>query len=151
MKLETDELFDTPFCIFSGDKSFTLTQRERDNIKRYLTSGGFILASPSCSDENWDKSFRRELKSCFPDRELTRLPMSHPVFSIVRNITRLTDKYGKPTMIEGLEIDGRLVLLYSKDGLNDVSNAKGCCCCGGNQIAECVEVNVNALVYALLY
>ena len=151
VKLETDALFDTPFCVFSGDKTFNLTQKERDNLKKYLLNGGFILASPSCSDENWDKAFRREIKVCFPDKNLTRIPMTHPIFSIVKEIPRLTDKYGKPTLIEGLEIDGRLVMVYSKDGLNDVMNAKGCCCCGGNQISECVPVNINVLTYALLY
>ena len=151
VKLESDSLFDTPFCVFSGDKSFTLQQKERENLKKYLQHGGFILASPSCSDENWDKSFRKELKLCFPDRDLSRIPMSHAIFSTVKKIPRLTDKYGKPALIEGLEIDGRLVLVYSKEGLNDVSNAKGCCCCGGNQINECVQVNVNVLTYALLY
>ena len=151
VKLETDAVFETPFCVFSGDKTFTLSAKERENLRKYLLTGGFILASPSCSDENWDKSFRRELKICFPERNLAPIPMSHPIFSVVSKIPRLTDKYGKPTMIEGLEIDGRIVLVYSKDGLNDVSNAKGCCCCGGNQINECVQVNVNVLTYAVLY
>ena len=49
------------------------------------------------------------------------------------------------------EVNGRLVMVYSKDGLNDVSNAKGCCCCGGNMIVEAVLVNVNVFTYALLY
>jgi hypothetical protein len=151
VKLESDALFETPFCVFSGDKTFVLTQRERDNLKKYLLNGGFILASPSCSDENWDASFRREIKLCFPDRSLAPIPMSHPIFSVVNKISRLTDKYGKPKMIEGLEIDGRLGVVYSKDGLNDVSHAEGCCCCGGNQINECLNVNVNVLTYALLY
>jgi hypothetical protein len=43
------------------------------------------------------------------------------------------------------------VMIYSKEGLNDVSNAKGCCCCGGGMIMESVTVNVNAFTYALLY
>lgn len=151
VKLDSDELFLTPFCVFSGDKSFTLTEHERNNLKKYLLNGGFILASPSCSDENWDASFRREIKLCFPDLRLAEIPMSHPIFSVVNKIPRLTDKYGRPTMIEGMEIDGRLGLVYSKDGLNDVAHAEGCCCCGGNQITECLHVNVNVLTYALLY
>jgi hypothetical protein len=77
--------------------------------------------------------------------------MSHPIFSVVNKIPRLNDKYGRSTTIEGMEFDGRLGLVYSKDGLNDVSHAEGCCCCGGNQITECLQVNVNVLTYALLY
>ena len=57
---------------FSGNDSFTLPQKERENLKKYLLNGGFILASPGCSDESWDASFRRELKICFPDQKLVR-------------------------------------------------------------------------------
>ena len=69
----------------------------------------------------------------------------------MKEIRRLTDKKGGTTFVEGLEINGRLVMVYSKDGLNDVANAKGCCCCGGNMIIEAAEVNVNILTYSLLY
>ncbi len=65
VKLDSDQLFDTPFCVFSGDKTFTLTDHERENLKKYLLAGGFILASPSCSDEHWDASFRREIETLF--------------------------------------------------------------------------------------
>jgi hypothetical protein len=35
--------------------------------------------------------------------------------------------------------------------LNNTANAPGCCCCGGNEIKNSMEVNVNILAYALLY
>jgi hypothetical protein len=54
-------------------------------------------------------------------------------------------------MLEGLEINGRLVLVYSKEGLNDVSHAEGCCCCGGNEISKPALVNVNIFTYAVVY
>ncbi len=130
---------------------FALTKKERDNLRKYLLNGGFILSSPGCSDPRWDTALRRELKLIFPEYKMVKLPMSHPVFSIVNQINRLTDKHGGPAFVEGMEVNGRLVMVYSKDGLNDVSNAKGCCCCGGNMIAESVLVNVNVFTYALLY
>jgi hypothetical protein len=151
VKLDADGLFDYPFCVFSGNESFTLTQKERDNLRKYVSDGGFILASPGCSDEKWDAAFRRELKLCFPESKLTKIPMSHPVFSAVNKLTRLTDKHGNPVMLEGLEINGRLAVVYSKEGLNDVAHAEGCCCCGGNEIADPAKVNVNIFTYALLY
>ena len=61
---------------------------------------------------------------------------------------RAPELYGRVTLEQ---INGRLAVVYSKDGLNDVGNAKGCCCCGGNMITESVLVNVNAFAYALLY
>ncbi len=88
---------------------------------------------------------------CFPEYPLQKIPMTHPIFSIVNPISRLVDKNGKPVFIEGLEINGRLVLVYSKEGLNDVAHASGCCCCGGNEIQDPAKVNVNVFTYAVLY
>lgn len=151
VRLDSDGVFDFPFCVMSGNEKFSFTQKERAALRKYLTQGGFLLVSPGCSDENWDKSFRQEMKACFPEYTLQKIPMTHPIFSIVNPIPRLTDKHGKPVALEGLEINGRLVLVYSKEGLNDVEHAEGCCCCGGNEIKDPAKVNVNVFTYAVLY
>jgi hypothetical protein len=151
VRLDSDDLFRYPFCVMSGNEHFSLSQKERERMRKYLMNGGFLLASPGCSDVNWDKSFRDELKLIFPEHALKPIPMSHPIFSVVNRIPQLTDKKGKTVMLEGLEINGRLVMVYSKEGLNDVANAKGCCCCGGNEITQPARVNVNVFTYALLY
>jgi len=151
VRLDSETLFDYPFCVMSGNESFVLTEKERNQIRKYLSQGGFILASPGCSDDKWDKAFRDEIKLCFPDIPLKPIPMTHPIFSLVHSIPQLTEKHGKVVMLDGLEINGRLVLVYSKEGLNDVENAKGCCCCGGNEIRDPAAVNVNIFTYAVLY
>lgn len=151
VRLDAEGLFDFPFCVMSGNDDFKFTEGERNQLRKFLTQGGFLLVSPGCSDEKWDKAFRVELKVCFPQYALKAIPMNHPIFSTVNQIPRLTDKNGKQVMLEGLEINGRLVLVYSKEGLNDVANAKGCCCCGGNEIRDPAQVNVNVFTYAVLY
>ena len=151
VRLDSDTVFDFPFCVWSGEGNFTLTTKDRENLRKYLLNGGFILSSPGCSDASWDGALRKELKLMFPDNNLVKLPMNHPVFNVVHRIERLTNKSGGSAYVEGMEVNGRLVMIYSKEGLNDVSNAKGCCCCGGGMIMESVTVNVNAFTYALLY
>jgi hypothetical protein len=151
VRLDADAFFDYPFCVMSGNESFSLSERERGQLRKYLSQGGFLLVSPGCSDEKWDKSFRQEIKVCFPDNALKKIPMNHPVFSIVHSIERLTDQHGKQVMLEGLEMNGRLVLVYSREGLNDVAHANGCCCCGGNEVRNPELVNVNVFTYAVLY
>jgi len=151
VRLDADALFDYPFCVMSGNDDFSLTTKERQQLRQYLTRGGFLLASPGCSDEKWDAAFRREIKACFPEYPLHDIPMTHPIFSIVNPIPHLMEKHGNLVSLEGLEINGRLVLVYSKEGLNDVENASGCCCCGGNEIQEPARVNVNVFTYAALY
>lgn len=151
VRLDSAELFDFPFCVMSGNERFTLSEKERVQLRKYLTQGGFLLVSPGCSDADWDKSFRQAIKLCFPEYSLQKIPMSHPVFSTVHKITRITEKHGKAAMLEGLEINGRLVLVYSREGLNDVENAKGCCCCGGNELRNPRVINLNVFTYAVLY
>ena len=89
-------------------------------------------------------------RSPLPEHKFATLPMDHDVFTIVHRITKVrTRKHS--VKLQGLQINGRLALLYSPEGLNDVRNAPGCCCCGGAEITESRKINVNALVYALLY
>ena len=151
VRLDSDAVFDFPFCVMSGNDTFSLADKERKQFRKYLAQGGFLLVSPGCSDEKWDKAFRQLIKLCFPENALKPIPMSHPIFSLVNQISRLTDKHGKPALLEGLEINGRLVLVHSKEGLNDVEHAKGCCCCGGNELRDPGKINVNAFTYAVLY
>ncbi|NQZ56346.1 MAG: DUF4159 domain-containing protein [Lentisphaeraceae bacterium] len=151
VKLNSKELFDTPFCVFSGGGNFSLSKAERDNLKKYLLNGGFILASPNCSNEKWDSSLRRIMKSIFPKNSFKKVPMDHPIFSLVYQVKALHLKNGGTAGVEGLFIGDRLVMVYSKEGLNDVGNAKGCCCCGGNEIKESQKMNVNILTYSLLH
>jgi hypothetical protein len=151
VRLDAEALFDFPFCVMSGNENFSLTEKERGQLRKFLNQGGFLLVSPGCSDQKWDRSFRQELKVCFPGLSLKQIPMTHPIFSIVNPIPRLTDEHGKQVMLEGLEINGRLVLVYSKEGLNDVAHAEGCCCCGGNEISNPGLVNVNIFTYAVVY
>jgi hypothetical protein len=151
VRLDSDGVFDLPFCVFSGEEAFTLTERERKNLRQYLLNGGFLLSSPSCSNDAWDKSLRKEIELALPEYKLTKIPMSHPVFSVLNKIETLKCKTGNTALLEGLEVNGRLVMIHSKEGLNDVGNAKGCCCCGGNEILISASVNVNILTYVLLY
>lgn len=149
VKLGTKALFESPFTVVSGEGSFRFSEAERKNLLQYLTCGGFLLASPGCSDKAWNKSFRAEINALFPETPLKTIPMTHPIFSLLYEVPSLNLKSGGTTLLEGIEIKGRLVLIYSAEGLNDVQNAKGCCCCGGNMIRESEKVNVNILLHAL--
>jgi hypothetical protein len=151
VKLSSEELFNFPLVIMTGEGSFQLTDEERDNLRRFVNRGGFLLASAGCSSTDWDRSFRREMSRTFPDLPLRALGMDHPVFHTVYDIKELTAKHGTPKPLEGVSVGGRLGVLYSQDGLNDTAHTQGCCCCGGNEIRNAEQINVNILAYALVY
>jgi hypothetical protein len=151
VKLAGDELFEFPLVIMTGEGAFELPDAERQNLRRFVENGGMLIASASCSSPDWDRSFRAEMAKVFPDHGMAALGMDHPVFHTVYDIGELKAKHGVPRPLEGVSVGGRLGVIYSQDGLNNTANTQGCCCCGGNEITNCEQVNVNILAYALLY
>ena len=151
VKLASDEVYNFPLVIMTGEGSFALTDAERKNLRQYVERGGLLLASAGCSSTEWDRSFRKEMALVFPPLSLSPLSMDHQLFQTVYKITELKAKHGTPKPIEGLSLEGRLGVIYSPDGLNDTAHTQGCCCCGGNEITNCVEINVNILAYALVF
>lgn len=156
IKVSTDKMYQFPFAVMTGEGQFSLTAQERRALKSYLSRGGFLLASAGCSSKEWDRSFRKEIYRIFPERKLTKIPMGHPLFHTVFEIRNIHLKKGGSAALEGLEIDGKIVLVYSAEGLNDTANAskkggKKCCCCGGNEVKNSQQINVNIFTYALTH
>lgn len=152
VKLDSKELFDHPFVVMTGEGEFRLLAKERENLTSYLKGGGFLLASAGCSSKEWDQAFHRELRTAMPEAEIKPIPMDHPLFRTVFQIQKLDlAKSSGQASLEGIELNGKLVCVYSRHGLNDTHNTTGCCCCGGNEIQNSQEINVNIVAYALLH
>jgi hypothetical protein len=152
VKLADEELFKIPFVIMTGEGDFNLTSKERTNLKKYLENGGFLLASASCSSQPWSQAFEREIKRIFGKDSFKEIPMNHEIFRTVFTIKDLKlAKSSGQSKLMGLTVKGKIVMVYSADGLNDTAHAQGCCCCGGNEIQNAMEINANILAYALLH
>jgi hypothetical protein len=91
------------------------------------------------------------MAAVFPRRPLEAIDMGHPIFHTVEDIAELRARHGTPRPLVGVSIGGRLGVVYSQDGLNDSPHSTGCCCCGGNELENAIEINVNILAYALTY
>jgi hypothetical protein len=150
VKLASAEIFNYPILVMTGEGEFTLLEQERENLRNFIERGGFLLSSAGCSSDEWDRSFRKEMATVFATRELKPLGQDHLVFHTVYDVEKLEAKHGTPKPLLGIHFGTRLGVLYSQDGLNDTSNTQGCCCCGGNEITNAEEINVNILVYSLL-
>lgn len=154
IRSESPDLFEYPFAVLTGEGPWAFTDEQRQNVREYLSHGGFIVASAGCSSKIWANTFRGEIQKIFPDVELKKLDAGHPVYHTVFDITSSRYKRGENKLPElwGLDLDGRTVLVFSPDGLNDTDNAGGgCCCCGGNEVKSAKIMNVNLLAYALTH
>jgi hypothetical protein len=151
VKLGSDDIYEFPLLIMTGEGAFQLSDKERECLRRYIERGGFLLASAGCSSSEWDRSFRREMAQVFPKHPLQPIDASHPVFHTVYEIKETKARHGTPQPLVAVSIGGRLGVIYSPDGLNDSGHTSGCCCCGGNELSNAVEINVNILAYAMTY
>src|SRR5215467_7097231 len=50
VRLDSNDLYHYPFAVMTGEGAFSLTPKERIQLKYYVTNGGFLLASAGCSD-----------------------------------------------------------------------------------------------------
>lgn len=116
--LSDDEIFNHPFIIFVGEHvAMRLNRAEREKLRRYLLSGGFLYVDECPAKLSLREPLRNELQRLFPEHKLERLPLSHPLYRSFYLITRIPPSgKGGTTYHEGISINGRLVLIYSANG-----------------------------------
>src|SRR5688500_12490667 len=112
VKLSSDELFEFPLVIMTGEGEFALPEAERQNLRRFVERGGLLLGSAGCSSPDWDRSFRAEMAKVFPEQPLAALGMDHPISHTVFDVKQLTAKHGTPRPLEAVTIGGRVGVIY---------------------------------------
>jgi hypothetical protein len=91
IKLDSQELFSIkpPFIFMTGTKDFRLTDKEVENLRKYVRIGGAIWGDSSVPGKNsrFDIAFRREMRRVLPDKDKDweELPKNHPIFDKSRN------------------------------------------------------------------
>ena len=153
--LSSDDLFSHPLAVMTGEGAFELTDDEVSRLRSFVLQGGFLLASAGCSSDAWAISMRRALARAFPEHELEELSLEHEVFHTLYDIREFVSRKRARVSLQGLQIGGRLGVVFSAQGLNDSGSAgvdeKGasCCCCTGDEILGAKYLNANIVMYAM--
>lgn len=152
VRADSDEIFEHPFLYITGHGDCDLTDLGRKNVKEILEHGGFLLAD-NCSgakDVGFDRSFRGQLALMFPDKNLEPLPMDHPVFSSYNKIDKILggDKRLDP-FIEGMELNGRTAVIYTRNDLGCAWEGHPCLPGGQQQRIHAFDMGVNIIYYAV--
>jgi hypothetical protein len=118
-------LFQFPFVFACGHGNIKLTPAEVVNLRRYLTTGGFLWVD---DDFGIGPSLRREMQRVFPDAAFVELPFSHGIFhshyDFPQGLPKIHEHDGGPPKAYGIVREGRLVVLFTfdtdlGDGLED--------------------------------
>ncbi len=124
-RITDPEFLKYPIAYIAGHGNIRFSPQEVEQLRRYLTSGGFLYAD---DDFGMDASFRREMKKVFPELKFVELPFSHPIYHMYyqfdHGLPKVHEHYGGPPKGFGLIYQGRLVCFYSwntdiSDGCED--------------------------------
>ena len=72
------DLFNFPIVFMTGHGNVFLTEQEAQNLRNYLTSGGFLHVS---DNYGLDKYIRREMNKVFPELKFQEIPSNHPIYN----------------------------------------------------------------------
>jgi len=80
-----DEMCRFPFVFMTSGGSFELPDDELQNLKEFLTRGGFVFADDCMFEGSGDKdrffqSYRQHIGKIFPDNPMREIPLDHEVF-----------------------------------------------------------------------
>ena len=147
-----DDIFSrSSYLYITGHGNIKFSDEEAQILRDHLLSDAFLHA-----DDNYgmDKSFRREMKKVFPEKDWVELPLDHPIFNIFYKLPNGLPKVhehdkNRPQAL-GLFNEGKLMVLYTfesdlgdgwEDGRvhNDPEDVR----------VSALEMGTNIILYAL--
>lgn len=159
-----ETLFNYPLLYMHGRTNFALTAEEREQLSLYLRNGGFLFADASCGAPQFDASFRELMSQVLglplvripPDHELYQNPLGHDIRQVRRRIPTgdersaldIEERVGEP-ILEGVEIDGRYAVVYSKYDLSCSLERKATVACVGYPTEDASKIAVNIVLFGL--
>lgn len=167
LTLDSPDLFDHLLLFLHGGKEFALTDEQVQALRLHLQRGGLLFADACCGSASFDASFRKLATQLFPDQALKRLPIDHefykfsPAFRLqkvkIRTFHGTTANFSekwhvketKP-QLEGVELNGRLVMIYSRHDVSCALAAPNRNDCEGYVPEDARRIGVNVVMYALL-
>ncbi|MFW6189253.1 MAG: DUF4159 domain-containing protein [Planctomycetota bacterium] len=157
--LVSEELQQYPFLYLTGRHGFTLSDAQVRALRHFLSSGGFLLASPSAGRREFDAAFRREIGRVLEGSSLRKLPPEHPAYHIVHRLdevryadyVRSEGEQPPAHPLEGARLGGVTAVVYCPYGLG--SGWRGFEHPFGRDVApeDALKLGVNLVLYAMTH
>ncbi len=116
VKPSSSDLFDYPYIFATGHGNILFSDRDIQNLRIYLLSGGFLHI-----DDNYGMTpyAKREIKRLFPEKELVILGTDHSIFKepfqFPEGLPKIHEHDGKQPQAFGLFEGDRLILLLTTE------------------------------------
>jgi hypothetical protein len=147
-----------PFLFATGHMGLRFDAEHIRQLREYLERGGFLHIE-DCDIRlnggrgNMRQSLKHVMKQVFPDKELERLDMSHPIYHTLYDHDeylggdKLIPPYGDYD--EAIIVDERVVVYFCPSDLNCAWEGRPCSPGGEEQRQWAFEQGMNVVAYAL--
>jgi hypothetical protein len=165
MRLTYENLIDFRFLYMHGRNAFALRDDEIKKLRFNLETGGLLFADACCGSKAFDQAFRQLVKALWPDKPLEAIPLNDDLFGPELNGTGITTVRcrregpdGKkaetefrnvPPQLEGVKINGRWVIIYSKYDIGCALERRQATDCLGHDHDSAVLLGKAAVLYAM--
>ncbi len=143
-----------PFLFMTSEYDFTLTSRQKQNLKQYIEEGGFLLMDDCVISGTTDYFYQCSLhllREIFGHEAVRQIPFSHEVFNNVYDFSESGLPYiqGQRHPAVGVFIKERLAVFLSATDLH----------CGWygwtgkhtREYKEAIKMGINIITYAVLH
>ena len=128
LKLGEGKLSGKGLAHVTGTAELSFTEAQRAELKKFVESGGTLLVDALGGSSRFATSAEKEIKTMFPDAELKQIPASDPLFACGgapiesfeyrRFASRLITGASNQPHLQGIQIDGRWAVIYSREDLS---------------------------------
>ncbi len=161
VSLADSSIFEMPFLYIAGTTDFTLTDKERANLRQFLMNGGVLFAEASEGRQSFGAAFRAEMAKVLPGSELAALPANHAIFKQPQVIGQVK---ARPALavhsnnqtevspeIYGIQVNGSLGVIYSPHDLSAGWERAIAPYAQGYEASDATAIGVNVLYYAVTH
>ncbi|MFT4523559.1 MAG: hypothetical protein ACI8ZN_002514 [Bacteroidia bacterium] len=110
VEVGSSDIYNYPYVYMTGHGNVVFTDKDVDNLRKYLEAGGFLHI-----DDNYgfEKFVRPQMKRVFPELDFVELPFTHGVynqkFAFTNGLPKIHEHDGLPPKGYGLLLKGRLI------------------------------------------
>lgn len=162
------ELKQFPLAYMHGRYRFQLSDQERAALRDYLDRGAVLFADACCGSPRFDQGFRELMAQMYPEHPLKQIPADHELYSgelggfdidtvklrrLVpggQNASIQTRTESVAPILEGIEIDGRYAVIYSRYDISCALENQASLACDGYEEEDAMRLAINVVLYSML-
>ncbi len=146
-----------PAATMTGTNAFELTDEQKQALVKYVSSGGTLILDAAAGREAFAEAAEAQIRELLPGGRYEMVPRSHPIYTRsgppvetvgYRSATRVSLLDPDKPRLRGVEYDGRMAIIFSRDDLTAGLVGYPCWGMGGYKPESAFEIVRNVLLYA---